>query len=189
MTTCDLCGLVMNIKAYENHRKRVHGVGEKEHLCTHCAKKCWTPKELEIHIDKWHTLKTETCSLCPPVKDKDKKLFTPVGLKEHHQSVHNKKLACPKCEYKTGERHRLHEHFRVSHLKYLRYACTVCNNQFSKISNAKAHYQQVHLKNMAKTLDKEFFEKNKNLIESKEFTDPDYPTENDIRNIILELKS
>jgi len=92
----------MNIKAYENHRKRVHGVGEEEHLCTHCAKKCWTPKELEIHIDKWHTLKMETC--LPTYKRQD-------------------------------------------------------------------------------------FEKNKNLIESKEFSDSDYPTENDIRNITFELKS
>ena len=52
------------------------------------------------------------------------------------------------------------------------------------MSNAKPHYQQVHLKNMDKILDKEYFKKHQDIIEDRAATDPDYPTDERITEMI-----
>ena len=175
--TCEICG-----KAYRDsaglayHKRKHHNEGEPTHLCPHCGKGYWKPKDLSIHIEKIHTIPTLSCDLCPSVEDKSKKLYNKQSLKDHKKYVHDKKHECPKCNFKVNERINLMEHFRDKHLNYKQYVCRTCGAGFAKLFNARQHFQQVHLKNMDRKLDQEYFEKNKDVIENKKYTDPNFPT-------------
>ena len=125
--------------------------------------------------------------MCPDT-EKPKKLYTEVTLKSHKESVHEKSIICPKCGYAIEDTHKLIDHFRDKHLNYKQYKCNTCDAQFVWVKNAKQHYQAVHLKNMNRKLDLEYFQKNKHLIENRKHTDPNYPTNDMIREKLNEEK-
>ena len=61
---------------------------------------------------------------------------------------------------------------------------------FNQLDNAKYHYQSVHLSNRERKLDISFWasEDNRNLIENRQYTDPEYPTDEKIKEILREPK-
>ena len=139
---------------------------------------------MKHHIAMNHAPCTEVCPICPEDGKNGPKLYTAARLKDHMQVVHNKDKKCPLCDYASNDKGDVRSHYRIKHLKYLQYRCKTCSNLFTKITNAKAHYQQVHLKNMAKILDKEYFKKHRDIIEDSAATDPDYPTDERITEMI-----
>ena len=55
--------------------------------------------------------------------------------------------------------------------------------------NAKYHYQEVHEKNHDRKMDTEFFQRNKGLILDRETTDPNYPTNEKVLEMINDSRA
>ena len=117
------------------------------------------------------------CSLCSEDQKKPKKLYSKAMLENHIKFVHRKTNKCPLCDWKDYKKGNLRGHFLSKHMNYLQFRCRTCGKEFGKQSNARFHYQQVHLKNSSRKLDSEYFETNRNVIENKKYTDPNYPTD------------
>ena len=182
---CSICGSVYKKKEYLSlHVRNVHDQ-LRNHLCNDCGKGFVSSSKLNYHIAIHHAPCTEVCQLCPEDGKNGRKLYRALTLKEHMKEVHNKDKQCPLCDYATYQPNQLAIHYRTKHLKYLQFRCKTCTNSFTTIWNAKAHYQQVHLKNMDKILDKEYFLKHPDKIEDRAVTDPGYPTD----ERILEMMS
>ena len=59
-----------------------------------------------------------------------------------------------------------------------------CGSQFATQYNAKMHFQNVHLKNMDRKINHEYFEKNEDVIGNRKLTDPAFPSDELISGII-----
>ena len=164
---------------------------KNEFLCPDCGKAFPTRESLKGH-SKVHQEPTERCPLCPMEvgeKRKRKVLYTKQKLKRHILEVHDKSRKCPNCPYSICNRVKMRDHFRIKHLKYLRWQCSQCSSLFSKSSNARAHFQNVHLKNMDRRVDQEYFAKHPEAVIDKKKTDEEYPSDDFVDKIIQEATS
>merc|ERR1712029_397422 len=190
---CQVCGKSFySMHSLGDHMRRAHSDPEMAILlCTECGTSFATEEGLKNHKELTHDPKTLNCELCPiPKKGVEKKLYNKKSLHIHKLASHVNKNrnACPKCDFAVASLNKLADHFRVKHLNYLQFKCVQCGNQFTTATNARLHIQQVHEKNMSRTVDQEFFKENRGLYVNLKDIDPNFPTTSIVYKMIDDLK-
>ena len=190
--TCEICGVVYKSKfPLDRHRKREHeGVDLQKFLCPHCPMRFTRNSSLEKHIALKHDESNlKPCNLCVDSKARSRdKLFNEAAMKQHIEDVHSKSRNCPKCTWTGKLPSDLLSHFRIKHLDYKQFKCKTCNNMFTNEFNARAHVQQVHIKDMSKKRDPNFSEKYGHIVEDLKNTEPSgYPSNEYILDTIKQL--
>ena len=192
LSQCPECGKMLRGHRMRDHMNIEHNPDFKnEFLCPDCGKAFPTRESLTRH-SRVHQEPTERCPLCPMEVGETRKrkvLYTKRKLKKHILEVHDKSRKCPNCPYSTYKKETMRDHFRIKHLKYLRWQCSQCSSLFSKSSNARAHFQNVHLKNMDRRVDQEYFAKHPEAVIDKKKTDQEYPSDEHVDKIIEEATS
>ena len=191
---CEQCGKYFKCQGDLNlHMASAHGVGGEEHLCTLCGKVFKTPGNLSNHQKQVHHPKTLPCPFedCPTIKKN--KLFNRALLNMHMICMHKEGKSslvkkCPKCSWNTLEgSQQLINHYRDKHLGYLRFRCLKCDKRFRKCREVKSHVLSIHFKTpqwKKSTVDNEFFEQNPGLYQDCKETDPNFPTDDFVKQEI-----
>jgi len=128
---CTLCGMKFHLKGtLSQHMRRVHE--GQTFKCDQCPKIFKSTSQLRDHIENKHTEITYTCATCG-------KTCQSRWLWKSHMRIHTavKKHACDYCDKLFRSKEKLRDHQSVH--TNIKYPCTICGSQFSRIPTLKAH--------------------------------------------------
>ena len=135
---CKSCGKCFTQKSsLKTHVKTVHKLFESES----CSESFIQANVFKNHIKAMHKkVKLKTCDSC------DKSFSTPIGLKLHKRTVHEKiRFDCNLCEKSFTQTTCLRIHKESIHEK-IRINCDLCDQSFTQKGSLKNHKISVHQK-------------------------------------------
>ncbi|CRK99337.1 CLUMA_CG012631, isoform A [Clunio marinus] len=130
---CSLCGKKFGLQKYlDRHIKRVHKRIRK-FKCDICYNKFFNNKSLEGHKLNRHGSRDHICEKCG-------KGFGSINMLNSHMKSHGEKShICDFCGKGFVVSESMRKHIDIVHYKIKRFACTVCNKQFSSNSKLAEH--------------------------------------------------
>ena len=157
---CDICGMTCTNKdpalELELHMEMEHS--DKILFCEHCGEDFKDPHSLSYHLRNKHMQQvTGNTRKFDKKKRKEyhdewvknapkKYVTTPEGktmLAASWKKKNRPQVQCPLCKL-VGDQDTLVYHFRMIHLQYKRWGCTICQKRFPSSSNTKYHILRVH---------------------------------------------
>jgi len=136
---CEECGEQSPTRSQlKSHEQKVHGKGDKDKPCPHCAKQVYN---LKAHIKASHEAELIICSKC------DYRTRTKQSFKDHTENVH-KEAVMKTCQFCGGSYKRVDKHIKISNCgqaERIRMNCDQCEKSFTRKETLKKHVKIVHL--------------------------------------------
>lgn len=142
--SCHICGQEVTAKAYYQHLKRAHKIGNTFE-CDFCGKVCSLKYDLIMHIRKHMSKELRDkypCSICDSV------LLSKSALNSHFKSFHSEIFEIHPCDYNDcyksfQTRTKLLQHIKVAH-DTSPHPCEFCNKFFTTRQYLQKHIKQCH---------------------------------------------
>ena len=136
-STCDICEITFaNSEAHARHHSAKHSLLHALRFeCPVCNRSFSTKSNLNRHSKSEHVApkKNHTCEAC------GMSFGCPANLRRHKRTHEDARHKCPVCDQSFTRTDAVKRHCREQHEFGKELACTICHQQFTRLSNMVSH--------------------------------------------------